>query len=181
MIALSIVLLILIAAALNRARGDASWMPSWLPGRALYYASAGIGLASLLLYEPRIALAWGLAYLMWGIPAWGRWFDLNRLPDGWQRDGEEPSTFEQWITDLAGGRDHIAMFLRHLCVIPGLALVAFGLWSWWPLAFALPFAALALGCYELGWRLTPAAPIRTAELFTGALWGVLIAGVSYVV
>lgn len=177
----AVALLILIAAALNRARGDASWMPAWLPGRALYYVAAGIALASLLFYEPRIALAWGLAYLAWGAPAWGRWFDLERLPDGWSRDGVEPSTFEQWIIDLSGGRDHIAMFLRHLFVVPGLVLVSFGLWSWWPLVFAVPFAGLALGAYELGWRLTPKQPIRTAELITGALWGVLIVGVSYVV
>lgn len=180
MIILHVILLILIAAALNRARGDASWMPSWLPGRALYYASAGIGLASLLFYDARIALAWGIAFLIWGTPAWGRWFDLGRLPDGYARP-DDGSTFEQWITELANGHDHVAFFLRQLLIVPGLLIVAFGLGSWWPLAFALPFAGAVLGVYELGWRLTPAAPIRTAELFTGALWGVLIAGVSYVV
>lgn len=178
---LNIAILVMIVAVLNRARGDARWMPSWLPGRALFYVSAAVGIASLLVTEPRIALAWSIAYLMWGAPAWGRWFDLERLPDGWARAGEDPNTYEQWIIDLSGGNDHIAMFLRHLMIVPGLLLVSFGLWNLWPLAFALPFAALALGCYELGWRLTPKAPIRTAELFSGALWGVLIGGVSYVV
>lgn len=177
----ALALLILIAAALNRARGDASWMPSWLPGRALYYASAGIGIASLLFAEPRIAAAWAIAYLAWGAPAWGRWFDLNRLPDGWARAGENPSTFEHWITDLAAGHDHIAMFLRQLLVFPGLVIVSLGLWSWVPVLMTIPFAALALGCYELGWRLSPKAPIRTAELLNGALWGALIGGVHYVV
>lgn len=178
---IALALLILIAAALNRARGDASWMPSWLPGRALYYASAGIGIASLLCAEPRIAAAWAIAYLLWGVPAWGRWFDLNRLPDGWARAGEEMTLFERWITELSAGNDHLAMFFRHLLVFPGLLLVSFGLWSWVPVLLAIPFAALALGCYELGWRLAPKQPIRTAELLTGALWGALIGGVHYVV
>lgn len=173
-------ILILLATVLNRLRGDASWMPSWLPGRALYYVSAAIGLASLLLFEPRIALAWSLAYLIWGSPAWGRWFDLGRLPDGYARN-DDGSKFEQWITELAAGHDHIAFFLRQLIIVPGLWLVGFGLGSWWPLIFALPFALAVLGAYELGWRVSPKAPIRTAELFTGALWGVLIGGVVYVV
>ena len=173
-------ILILLATAINRARGDDRWKPAWLPGRALFYCGIMLGLASLLVAEPRIALAWGVAYLIWGGFAWGHWFDLGRLPDNYGR--EPPKGLERIIHEWAGGNDHIALFLRHLIfALPALGLVSFGLWSWVPLALTVPFAALIVGGYELGWRLTPKQPIRTAELLTGALWGALIGGVHYVV
>lgn len=174
-------LLILLCAVINRLRGDGSWLPDPLPGRALYYCAALVGGASLLVADPRPALAWALAYLIWGSFAWGRWFDLGRLPDNHGRDAPAKG-LEGFIDKLGRGNDHYAFLIRQvLFLVPALALVSVAIMSWVPLVLSTPFALAILGAYELGWRLTPKQPILTAEVITGALWGALIGGVHYVV
>lgn len=138
-----------LCAVINRARGDDRWMPSWLPGRPLWYAAPLIGLAALLIQPPLAAGAIALAYLVWGVPAWGRIYDLGRLP--------------------GGQSDHLRFFARMLLAVP--ALLVFGSWG----AFlGLSFAGLSVLAYELAWRWKPDNPIWIAELATGALWGALI-------
>lgn len=142
-------LVILLTAGLNRARGDARWMPTWLPGRALWYAAPVLGAVALLAQAPLAALAIAAAYLVWGVPAWGSIYDLGRLP---------------------GGRaDHLRFFARMLLAVPVLAV-----FGWWGVGLGLGFAALSLAAYEAAWRWHPANPIWLAELATGALWGGLI-------
>ncbi|BCB18071.1 hypothetical protein [Bosea sp. ANAM02] len=136
-------------AGLNRARGDDRWMPPWLPGRPLWYVAPLLGLVALLIQPPLAAGAVALAYLVWGVPAWGAIYDLGRLP---------------------GGRsDHLRFFARMLLAVP--VLLVFGIWG---ALLGLTFAGLSVLAYELAWRLKPDNPIWLAELGTGALWGALI-------
>ena len=142
-------LILALCAGLNRARGDDRWMPSWLPGRALWYVAPALGAVAVLGQPPLAAVAIAGAFLLWGVPAWGAIYDLGRLPG--------PSG------------DHLRFFLRMLLAVP--VLLVFG---WWGALLGVVFAALSLASYELAWRWRPANPIWLAELATGALWGGLI-------
>lgn len=168
--------LVMICAVLNRVRGDASWMVALhLHGRALYYATVLIGIiAGYVLRSRKLGLALAVTYLVWGVGPWGRWFDLGRLPDGFAREGIPMGWYESSVWYLSGHSDHIAMFIRHLNVLPGIILLSFMLRS--PrLCLIVPVFSLAIvSAYELAWRLCPTNPIFVAELLVGALWGVFI-------
>ena len=164
--------LVVLCAGLNRARGDDRWMPTWLPGRALWYVAPVVALAALLVQPWQSAALVGLAYLIWAIPPWGLWFDVGRLVDTHTpfEDGAA-GVFERAIATVSFGSDHFAFFLRNLVIFAGLApLVP------WPLAagISLIFAAAVVGIYEAAWRFHRRNPIWLAELATGALWGLII-------
>lgn len=164
------VMLIAVFALLNRMRGDDEWMGP-LPGRALYYVSILVGLLSYSLHSWQISLTFGLTYLFWGVFAWGRWFDLGRLPDNWNREGQEPSLSERFVQALSWN-DHSAMVVRHYFAAPGLLAI------WWlggdVLWAALTFGVIVMLLYELAWRVRPQSPIIIAELMTGAFWGLIV-------
>ena len=146
------VLVILACAALNRARGDDRWMMGRLPGRALYYVAPAIG---FLAWDWRFALA----YLVWGIPSWGHWFDLGRMPPL----DRKPDPVGRVIESVSFGSDHLAMLWRHALAVPLLG------WMAGPWALLCPLAVVAV--YEAAWRVRPSNPIIVAELLTGAVWG----------
>jgi hypothetical protein len=155
-------LIIPTCAILNRVRGTDTLKRLGLPGHGRLYVSPAIAaLAWLVGSSPWI----GAVYLLWSLPAWGRWQDLGRLPDDFAREGVKPDLFERLIEACSFGSDYVALFLRHSLALP----VAYFVWPW---GLAFPF--VAVGAYELGWRVTPKAPILTAELIVGALWGALI-------
>lgn len=163
-------------------------------GRAMYVAALAVAAVALLAHPPLVALAWGGAYAFWRSIAHGRWFDLGRLPVGYGREmtaADNPPEqiargilvlrdtrlpFERAVEAISFGSDHVALFWRHLTILPGLALVA---WlsggAWTLLALAPAFALAAVASYEAGWRLAPSKPITLAELLAGALIGALIA------
>ena len=176
-------LIIALSTITNRLSGDDRWMRAdfheagakWLAGRPLPYTSLLMTVLSSLIHAPAVALAFGLSYFLWRVLAWGRWFDLGRMPDGFNREGIEPEPYEKIIMKLSGGSDHLALFLRHLMVVPGLVLVGWLLSEWWTgLVAGLPMALGFTLAYEAGWRLSSKNPIMTAELICGALWGLLI-------
>ncbi|PZU95581.1 MAG: hypothetical protein DI527_00805 [Chelatococcus sp.] len=165
------IVIVLLCGALNRARGDASWLGN-LPGRALWYVTPVIGLLALLAHGWAVAGAFALAYLFWAVWPWGRWFDLGRLPV----DPLRPiSAFEHIIDALAGNSDHRALLWRHLMIAPGLVLIGIAGTGLWVVLLAPIFAAVVVALYEAAWRLRPTAPILWAEIGVGALWGGLIA------
>lgn len=133
-----------------------------------------IALIALIESGAWAAIWGGLAYLLWGVWPHGRWFDLGRHPDGYNRDGIEPTIFELAIGALSFGSDHVALFLRHLMVLPGIILLFLGANFLWPLALSVAFAAIVVAIYEAAWRFIPTYPIPVAEAATGALWGLLI-------
>lgn len=164
-----ILLLPIALAILNRLRGDDRWMPSWLPGRALWYVAPLVGLAAWAVHPWPVALVWAVTYLVWAVAAWGHLYGLSRhQPD---RDIDRLSVT---LIDVAAGNIHVAFFLRHLLIVPGLALVSLVSGNWLAIGAAVPAAALFVLAYEGAWRWAPRYPILVAELIVGALWGCLI-------
>lgn len=164
---------ILVIALLNRARGDDSWMPGWLRGRPLYYVSPVVGLIALAFNRWELAVLFAVGYFFWAWPAWGRWFDLGRLPPpGPERP---PDLLERWIEAISFGHDHVALSWRHFGgVLPFSVGMATMQGSFLPLYLAPMFAIAVVGAYEMAWRFRPAAPIICAEYTVGCFWGIMI-------
>lgn len=166
-------LAILTLAFLNRCRGDDTWMPSWVRGRPLYYVSPVVGLIALAFNRWEVAAAFAAGYFLWGTDAWGRWFDLGRLPDpGPERP---PSLTERWIEAISFGHDHVALAWRHFGgILPFSVFMALLQGSLFPLYLAPVFAIAVVGAYEMAWRFRPASPIICAEYTVGCFWGIMI-------
>jgi hypothetical protein len=160
-------LIILACAILNRLSGDARWMgkpaegdgKGWLPGRPIYYTSVILGLVALALHPWPIALAFGSAYLLWRLPAWGHLIGLGRFTPS----DRPPSPIERFFL-WPDQNVHLALFFRHCLMLP-LAIVQ---------PWALAFPVLATAAYEVAWRVKPSKPIIVAEILAGALWGALM-------
>ena len=153
-------------AILNRMRGDDRWMPSWLPGRALYYVAPMVGLIAWLVIGDAVKAAYiAVCYFVWAVFPWGHWIDLGRKP-ALDRD---LTAFERAIDTASGSDDHVSLFIRHCIALP-VAMV------WWPAVIA---PLLFLGAYEAGWRITKTYPIVVAELLVGAIWGLIIIGAAW--
>lgn len=177
MIMLLILAVIVLCTIFNRLRGGGwEWLSKLhLPGRELYYVTPLIGLTAWIVWPWQTAIMWAASYLFWAVWAWGMIFDLNRLPDGYGRTSlVSNDPVERACMACAFGSDYLAMFWRHLMVLPGLVLIGWWTGHWWIPALAPAFAALVVLAYDIGWRTTPDSPIRTAELLTGALWGCLL-------
>ena len=166
--ALIATLVVALCAGLNRARGDARWMPSWLPGRALWYVVPAIGLAALLAQPWLVALAFAGGYLFWAVFGWGH--VLMRA--GGQQPDRSPDVVEAALLMLPGSI--LPIFVRMLFILPGVIAIAWltGRPEFW--LAGVSFAAVATVAYHVLFRpLQPLDWLR-AELVIGALWGVLI-------
>lgn len=162
--------LILLCAGLNRARGDDRWMPSWLPGRALWYVAPAIGAVALLAQPWPVALAFTGGYAFWAVWPWGH--ILMRV--GGRRPNRSPGVVEAAILLLPGRI--LPVFARMLFVAPCAIVVAIltGQPSYWLAAPAFA-AAATVTCLALLGELRSYDWFRT-EIVIGALWGVLIVG-----
>lgn len=159
---------VVLCSALNRARGDARWMPERLPGRALWYIAPAMGLVALLAQPWRVALAFAGGYLVWAVFGWGH--VLMRV--GGKRPDRSPDIVEAALLLLPGSL--LPVFARMLFILPGVITVAWltGRPEFW--LAGVSFAAVAtIACHVLFRPLQPLDWLR-AELVTGALWGVLI-------
>lgn len=158
---MSVILVVLIA-VLNHMRGG-GFGASILPGHPRFYAAPVVAFISFPFVGPLDAFFVGISYLIWSLAPWGRFYDLGRLQPSYSPT--EEGWFEAGILKLAGN-DHIAFTLRNaICLLPAALLMG-------PSVMLL--APLITVAYEIGWRITPTAPIRTGELITGALWGAAI-------
>jgi len=162
--------------AVNRFRGSGLVEGFGKGGAAIMFG----GLA-LWLFWPNWpwAVAAGICYLFWAIWGWGRWFDLERLPEDWNRTDGDISTFDMIINTLGLGNDYLALFIRHAwgMVPAGLLLGWFCGPAW--LQVIPAFAVAAVGCYEIGWRITDKRPIEVAEVLVGLVWGILLVSVFH--
>lgn len=191
-------LLIIIACALaNRLAGGGLWIGAWwdadlmadrgkrkLPGRAMYPAALGVGMLALAwslatggwsgvgVADITLAGLWCATYAFWRSLAHGRWFDLHRLPDGYGRHGP-PTIYERAVELFSFESDHIALFIRHLLVFPGLLVIYWFTEEPIYLIAAVPFAFATVCAYELGHRYS-SKPILIGELLSGAFFGILI-------
>ena len=156
-------ILVISLALINHARGG-GYFADRLPGHPRYYAAPAVAFICALFVGPFDALLVGVSYLVWSLAPWGSWFGLGRLPH------PDESWFEAAVSKVSFGSDHVAFTLRNLiCLIPAAILVS---------PFFLLLSLVQTAAYEAGWRLTPAAPVRTGELLTGAAWGAFIWGLN---
>lgn len=165
------VLGIALSSVLNRVRGIGK---GEFPVYGKLPAAAGIALVAAFFQGWLWGLAWGGAYLFWAAFAWGRWFDLGRLAEGWNREGKEPNFYER-IIEKVSKSDHVRFGVRSAFASPFLLILA------GPIA-AVAFPLAAVGCYEAAWRVSERNqdkeffkdPIALAEYAVGLVWGVLI-------
>jgi hypothetical protein len=159
---------IIACACLNRLRGDASWKPEWLRGRALIYVTPAIGAVALLLQPWPIALAFAAAYALWAVWGWGH--ILMRV--GGRRPDRSPDLVEAALLALPGSL--LPVFARMLFILPGVIAIAWlaGRPEFW--LAGVSFAALATIAYHVLFRPLNALDWPRAEFAVGALWGLLI-------
>lgn len=154
------------AALLNRVRGG-GFGGQYLPGRALFWVAPAVGLLALALNPWPVAVAFGLGYLAWGMPSWGH--ILARL------GGYTPDREASWLErTFEGIWPRLAVFLRMLFVLPGVAAVAWLVGDWRFLLAAPAFAAAATAVYVILFRPIGSHDWMRAEVATGGLWGCLI-------
>lgn len=152
--------LIPLMALLNRFRGG-GYGAEILPGHPRFYVAPLVALLVGLLFDSwHAGVLVGVSYLAWSFMPWGHLIGLGR----WSP--ERPIAWTEGVSLIVGRNPWMALFLTELV---GMS-VAIVLVSPWAAVAALAF----VGCYELGWRLRPKAPIELAELLVGAVWAALI-------
>lgn len=157
-----------LCAGLNRARGDDRWMPSWLPGRALWYVAPAIGLVALLVQPWPVAIVFAAGYLFWAVWSWG--FVLAAV--GGFAPNRAAVGVDRLLLRLPGRA--LPVFLRQLFVAPGVGAVA-GMTGNLLFCLAAPaFAVAATALYLILFRPLKSMDWLRAELSIGALWGALI-------
>jgi hypothetical protein len=158
--------IIIACALLNRVRGG-GFGGQYLPGRALLWVAPAVAALAWTIHSWPVALAFGLGYLAWGLPSWGH--TLARL--GGYTPGREASWLER---TFEGIWPRVAVSIRMMFVLPGVAAVAWLIGDWRFLAAAPAFAAAATAVYVILFRPIGSHDWMRAEIATGALWGLLL-------
>ena len=175
---------IFVMSILNRIRGGGLYIgelfdnenPNKLPGRSLYLVALLLApLTYFISHDVIISFIIAVGFLIWGSAPWGHLFGLGRFsPD------RPISKFEQILLKMAFGNVYLALFYRHLLVLPLLVAVSLYISSYWYIAYVPIFSALVVLSYEFGWRIYSKLPekmknpILIGELLTGMIWGGLI-------
>jgi hypothetical protein len=160
-----VIVLVPIMALVNAARGG-NFGAEGLPGHPRWWATIAVFFVALAALPWPQAALFAAGFLLWCLPPWGHLMCLNRYAPP-----RPISTLEISLMWLCCGCVHGALWLRHWLILP---MVFAATWSPWALVVAPAIACFIVLAYELGWRLTPAAPIRTAEILTGAILGALL-------
>lgn len=162
------ILLIVPAMALVNAIRGGHFGGDLLPGHPRYWMTAAVFALAFAVMSPLQAALFAAGFLLWCLPPWGHLIGLGRhQPD------RDLSAFEAALLQASRGNPYAALWLRHWLVLLMVLAVSPNQWS---VALSALLAALIVLAYEAGWRLTPKAPLRTAELITGALLGALLLG-----
>lgn len=169
-------LIIPLMGILNRVRGGGFYGDK-IPFKALYAVTPIVGLLALLVGHPvYVSLSFAIAYLIWALPAWSRWYDLGNLPDDYHRTpGVYNSAWEKW-TDWYAEDDYEAMIIRHgFFGGLGVALVSIVALNPIYLCFALLLPWMIVKSYDFAWRFGPKnTAIQNAEILSGMAWGLFI-------
>jgi hypothetical protein len=158
-------LIIPIFAALNRVRGG-GFYGDLLPSRSLFWVAPIITLFAMMMLPWLDALIFGAGYFIWAVFEWGRWFDLNNMPE--LERAKKP--LERIIDSMSFGDDYIAMTIRMAFATPFLAYLSI------TAGLLFPFIATAL--YAVGWRFWRKDPNPKNEVMVGALWGVVLLSIA---
>jgi hypothetical protein len=177
---------------LNHIRGG--WLHKYfdvIPGRGeMIVATVGTGLIMLALsFNFTLALGTALLYVLWAMPAWGRWFDMGRKVwnENRLKDAEGYEAVIEWISGKFGSYnvspewfDRRCMLIRHnlLTVLSIPFAWYFGMWGVVPAAFLLSCNIVV--CYELAWDWKKSEDaIQFAEFWVGILWGLLLIFIAF--
>jgi hypothetical protein len=166
-------LVIAACAVINRLAGG-GWpvtVVQGTPWRFLFgrvQCAAAIGLVALTLHAWPVALAFGAGFVFWRLFGWGHLISLGR-PSG--ASLRKPTGVDKLLVESIG--PHWGLFARMLFVLPMLIAVAYLTGNPATPLLAVPFAALAVGAYEIWWRIKP-DPIGPSEISVGVLWGAMI-------
>jgi hypothetical protein len=153
-------------ALINAVRGG-HFGGALLPGHPRYWMTAAVFALAFAVLPLTHAALFAAGFLLWSLPPWGHLIGLGRYaPD------RPPSRLEEVLLWCSAGCVHGALWVRHWLILPMVFAVS---WSPWALVLAPAIAMFIVLAYELGWRLTPSAPIRTAEVIAGAVLGLLLA------
>lgn len=164
------VMIVLACAVLNRIRGG-GFYGELLPGHPRYWVSPVLGLVNWIIAPWPVAASMAFAYLIWSIPPWGRWYDLNRVTTTWIT--RDYSSYERVIERLSGKDDYLSFYLRHLSAMIGIVLLAYLTTWWWYIT--IPVLPLLIVCaYDVAWRISDHYAITIGEMLTGAAWGIMI-------
>ncbi|MEW9304577.1 hypothetical protein [Labrys neptuniae] len=176
-------LLIPVFAMLNHARGGGAWLGvsallEKLPGRGIFYTSPLAALAAWPALGWLDSLIFGLTYLLWGAPEWGRWYTLNREPRSISGEpGWWAAILERYADQIPIGqivdpqtgqkRNDFACFtIRNTVLLAPLAFIS-------PWLFLLgPLQTVA---YEIGHRIKHPGGVPLCELLFGAVIGTALA------
>lgn len=164
-------------AFLNRAAGNRLF-GFCKRGKPAVYVAPIIGLFAWYWNPWQQALAWAGTYLEWRIWKHGRWIDLKNDPSDLNRIGIKRDWFERYCEYGSFGLDVIALFWRHMTILPGFIAVWLTGGSSWLLWIGIPTAALLAGCHALAKRLFPSDFHWFAEGLHGALFAAILVGSS---
>ncbi len=150
------------------------------------------------------AITWTLIFLGWGLLGWGRWFDLGRLPENWNRKNLPPEPPKiiwiwkfiplpvidpDWVFELPAKTlkipfgwafDYITLSNRMLVLIPLVSLAVYlGIFSVYFL-FVVGIAAMIMPlCYEIAWIVREKYKkdtdvLELGEYLVGLVWGHMV-------
>lgn len=162
------------AALLNRVRGG-GFGADKLPGRPLLYIAPIMGALEWFTTGSNLwsVVIVAVGYLIWGLPAWGKWFDFNRIDDY-----REAYRWEEWVDRIAANKDGLAFFIRQALVMPCFIALATLAGSWTPVLIGVMLMAMITSSYAMAWFINDwgwtKQPITVAELLAGASWGIAI-------
>jgi hypothetical protein len=150
------------------------------------------------------SLSWSLIFLGWGLFGWGRWFDLGRLAENWNRKGLPPTPPKlvylfkyipfikidpDWVFELPAkllripygwAFDYISLSNRMFMLLPLITIpIYFNIFSIFILPIAAAICLIMPLCYEIAWQVRERYKkdtdiIELGEYLVGLLWGHLV-------
>lgn len=180
----TLILLTAAFALLNHIRGGAGLIAplasfvAKLPGRAIFWCAPVAALLSWPTLGGANAAVFGIIYLAWGIPEWGRWYTLNREPRSISGDPSRwAALLEKYADRIPWGQitdpvtntprnDYACFTIRNTTLLLPLAFIS----PW--LAFLGPLQTAA---YEIAHRIRRPGGIAVGELIFGGLIGAALA------
>lgn len=150
------------------------------------------------------ATTWTLIFFAWGLLGWGRWFDLGRLPENWNRKNLPPKPPEliwiwkyipfikidpDWFFELptkalkipfGWAFDYITLSNRMLILLPLVGVAVYlGIFSI-NFLFVVGIAAVIMPlCYEVAWIVREKYKkdtdvLELGEYLVGLVWGHMV-------
>ena len=158
-------------AVVNRLRGTG--IPGrWLPSRSVVWWGLGLLLVCLATTDVLTAIVIGVSYAFWGVFGWGEYLDHSDRENA----PEDPITDKvlDWLK-ITDPKQHDLYGAAIRFAWPTLVLTNYA----WPILGVFISAAFGFAASWIGRLVTDHTGWTKQEVTTGALWGVLIFGVTH--